>query len=154
MNTCIFPFIHALKIRKVQSFVLAFVCGSIETKGMPAWIRTILNPPIFLSGFAWTGHLKALWRAVSVSGFTGFVWTEGRFVWKSARFKKYPDPCYPGYQRFFLACGGNFRCWPKADTSLAVGRSHERRSRRKTLRAGHYKDLTETGNRPRKVSGI
>ena len=30
---------------------------------------------------------------------------------------------------------------------LAEGRSHERRS------AGHYKDLTETGNRARKVSG-
>ena len=30
---------------------------------------------------------------------------------------------------------------------LAEGRSHERRS------AGHYKDLTETGNRSRKVSG-
>ena len=29
---------------------------------------------------------------------------------------------------------------------LAEGRSHERR-------AGHYKDLTETGNRARKVSG-
>ena len=47
MDTCIFPFIHALKIRKVQSFVRAFVCGSIETKGMPTRIRTILNPLIF-----------------------------------------------------------------------------------------------------------
>ena len=45
-------------------------------------------------------------------------------------------------------CGGNFRCWPKADTSSAIGQSHERR-----IRAGHYKDLTETGNRARKVSG-
>ena len=26
----------------------------------------------------------------------------------------------------FLACGGNFRCWPKSDTSLVVGRSRER----------------------------
>ena len=34
------------------------------------------------------------------------------------------------------AYGGNFRCWPKADTSSVVGRSH-----------------TETGNRARKVSG-
>ena len=33
-----------------------------------------------------------------------------------------------------------------------VGLSHERRSREKT-RAGHYKDLTETGNCARKVSG-
>ena len=52
-----------------------------------------------------------------------------------------------------LACDGNFRCWPKADTSSAVGRSHERRSREKNFSAGHYKDLTETGNRARKVSG-
>ena len=43
---------------------------------------------------------------------------------------------------------------------LAEGRSHERRSRDKkhfcfqpAFRAGHYKDLTETGNRAREVSG-
>ena len=50
---------------------------------------------------------------------------------------------YPGYQRFFSRAAGIFRVWPKADTSSAVGRS----------RAGHYKDLTETGNRARNVSG-
>ena len=43
---------------------------------------------------------------------------------------------YPGYQRFFSRAAGIF-CWPKADTSSAVGRSYERR----------------TGNRARKVSG-
>ena len=52
----------------------------------------------------------------------------------------------PWVSEFFLVCDGNFRCWPKADTSSAVGRSHE-------FRAGHYKDLTETGNRAGKVSG-
>ena len=54
----------------------------------------------------------------------------------------------PGWvPEVFLACGGgNFRCWPKADTSSVLGRSHERR-------AGHLKDLTETGKRARKVSG-
>ena len=41
----------------------------------------------------------------------------------------------PWVPEVFLACGGNFRCWPKA------------------FRVGHYKDLTETGNRARKVSG-
>ena len=41
------------------------------------------------------------------------------------------DTRYPGYQRFF---------------SRAAGIS--------VFRAGHYKDLTETGNRARKVSGI
>ena len=52
----------------------------------------------------------------------------------------------PWVPEFFLVCDGNFRCWPKADTSSAVGRSHE-------FRAGHYKDLTETGNCAGKVSG-
>ena len=52
----------------------------------------------------------------------------------------------PWVPEVFLACGGKFRCWPKADTSSAVGRSREKN-------AGHYKDLTETGNRARKVSG-
>ena len=50
-----------------------------------------------------------------------------------------PRCSYPGYQRFnFLACGGNFRYRPKVDTSSALGRSH-------------CKDLTETGNRARKL---
>ena len=39
----------------------------------------------------------------------------------------------PWVPEVFLACGGNFRCWPKADTSSAVGRSYERRSREKNL---------------------
>ena len=52
----------------------------------------------------------------------------------------------PWVPEVFLACGGNLRCWPKADTSSAVGRSREKN-------AGHYKDLTEIGNRARKVSG-
>ena len=39
----------------------------------------------------------------------------------------------PWVPEVFLACGGNFRCWPKADTSSAVGRRHERRSREKNL---------------------
>ena len=50
--------------------------------------------------------------------------------------------------RGFLVCDGNFQCWPKANTSSAVGRSRE-----KNYSAVHYKDLTETGNRARKVSG-
>ena len=32
----------------------------------------------------------------------------------------------PWVPEVFLACGGNFRCWPKADTSSAVGRSREK----------------------------
>ena len=40
-----------------------------------------------------------------------------------------------------------FSCVWREFLVLAVGRSHERRS------AGHYKDLTETGNRARKASG-
>ena len=41
---------------------------------------------------------------------------------------------YPGgVPEVFLACGGNFRCWPKADTTSVVGRSHERQPRLKSL---------------------
>ena len=50
----------------------------------------------------------------------------------------------PWIPEVFLACGGNFRCWPKADTSSAVGRSGERR---------RLWQKPETGNRARKVSG-
>ena len=32
---------------------------------------------------------------------------------------------YPGYQRFFSRAAENFQCGLKADTSSAVGRSHE-----------------------------
>ena len=45
----------------------------------------------------------------------------------------------PWGTRGFLACGGNFRWWPKADTF--------------SRRPVHYKDLTETGNCARIVSG-
>ena len=48
----------------------------------------------------------------------------------------------PWVTEVFLACGGNFRCWPKAEATSG-----------EAFRAGHYKDLTETGNRARKVSG-
>ena len=41
-----------------------------------------------------------------------------------------------------VECGGNFRCWRKAETA-----------RKKAFRAGHYKDLTEKRNGARKVSG-
>ena len=46
----------------------------------------------------------------------------------------------PWVPEVFLACGGNFRC---------VGR----RPKPRAAKPGHYKDLTETGNRDRKVSG-
>ena len=44
--------------------------------------------------------------------------------------------CLPWVPEIFLACSGNFRCWPKADTFSAVGRIHERRSREKNLWLG------------------
>ena len=56
------------------------------------------------------------------------------------------DVMLPWVTEVFLACGGNFRCRPTAEaTSGEAGR--------KTFRVGHYKDLTETKNRARKVSG-
>ena len=38
---------------------------------------------------------------------------------------QYPGSSVYRVPEVFLARGGNFRCWPKADTSSAVGRSHE-----------------------------
>ena len=89
-------------------------------------------------------------QMVSHPAFTQFekpteTWTVVNLLLKSALPVTTRLPWVP---EVFLACGGNFRCWPKADTSSAVGRSRE-----KNFRAGHYKDLTETGNRARKVSG-
>ena len=45
----------------------------------------------------------------------------------------------PWVPEVFLACGGTFQCWPKAEATSGE--------------AGRYKDLTETGNYARKVSG-
>ena len=63
---------------------------------------------------------------------------------------------YPGYQRFLSCVRREFSVlaeWsPTYLRPYTVGLSHERRSREKK-RAGHYKDLTETGNCARKVSG-
>ena len=53
--------------------------------------------------------------------------------------KCFPSWVYPGYQRFFSRAAGIF----------GAGRRPKPREKR----AGHYKDLTETGNRARKVSG-
>ena len=52
----------------------------------------------------------------------------------------------PWVPEVFLACGGNFRCRPKSNTASAVGRRREKN-------VGHFQDLTETGNRARKVYG-
>ena len=46
----------------------------------------------------------------------------------------------PWVPEVFLTCGRNFRCRPKADAASAVGRRREKN-------AGHFQDLTETGNR-------
>ena len=55
---------------------------------------------------------------------------------------------------------GIFGVGRRPTQSSTVSRSHERRSREKkrfcfqpAFRAGHYKDLTETRNRAREVSG-
>ena len=47
-----------------------------------------------------------------------------------------------------MRAAGIFGVGRRPDTSSAVDRSSE-----KNFRAGHYKDLTDTGNRARKVSG-
>ena len=46
---------------------------------------------------------------------------------------KRPVVVLPWAPEFFLACGGNFRCWPKADTSSAIGQSNEQQGREKNF---------------------
>ena len=57
---------------------------------------------------------------------------------------------YPGYPEVFLACGGNLPCRPKAEATSGGT------TRKKTLfaRGTMNEDMTETGNRARKVSGM
>ena len=98
----------------------------------PDWFGAPTWPPFYCFG-------KPIWR----------TWSHVKRVSESCHNLQCDLPWVP---EVFLAYGGNLRCWPKADTSSAVGHSHEGRSRKKK-RAGHYKDLTETGNHARKVSG-
>ena len=49
-------------------------------------------------------------------------------------------------------CGGNFGVG-RRPTHLRPYRNREKNFSLAAFRAGHYKDLTETGNRARKVSG-
>ena len=48
--------------------------------------------------------------------------------------------------RGFSRVRRNFRCWPKAEATSGEAGG-------KTFRGVHYKELTETGNRARKVCG-
>ena len=56
-----------------------------------------------------------------------------------------PDPC-PGYQRFFSRGAGIFGVGRRLTHLRPLAEAARKNS-------GHYKDLTETGNRARKVSG-
>ena len=53
----------------------------------------------------------------------------------------------PWVPEVFPACGRNFRCWPGHYKDLTETGNRDRKV------SGYYKDLTETGNRDRKVSG-
>ena len=61
------------------------------------------------------------------------IWIVGFRAQQTRKFE--PSYAYPGYQRFFSRAAGIF----------GVGR--------RPTHLRHYKDLTETGNRARKVSG-
>ena len=60
---------------------------------------------------------------------------------------------YPGYQRFFSRAAGSFGVGRRPTCLRPSAEATSGEAARKTFRAGHYKDLTETGNRARKVSG-
>ena len=56
--------------------------------------------------------------------------------------------------RGFSRVRREFSVLAEGDTSSPVGQSHGGEAARNIFRAGHYKDLTETGNRARKAAGI
>ena len=58
------------------------------------------------------------WLNLSTSSFNSFVCSNLDFESRTWHIPWVPE--------VFLACGGNFRCGPKADTSSAVGRSREK----------------------------
>ena len=58
----------------------------------------------------------------------------------------------PFVPKVFLAWGENFRCRPKAEATNGKA-ARKTSGTERAFRAGHYKDLTETGTRARKVSG-
>ena len=83
--------------------------------------------------------LFLLFFDVTLSGFRSLLLEQRLLLWALNLLKNLSESrTLPWVPQVFLACGVNFRCLPKADTSSALGRS---------------KDLTETGNRARKVSG-
>ena len=80
------PGVHVnLSVKCYGVFQIGIMYKALSTR-----IRTYLEPHIFYPDSC-GGSLKPLLRAVSVSGLTGLVWTEGRFVWNSMRFQKFPD---------------------------------------------------------------
>ena len=80
----------------------------------PDWFGAPTWPPFYCFG-------KPIWR----------TWSHVKRVSESCHNLQCDLPWVP---EVLLAYGGNFRCWPKADTSLAVGHSHEGRSRKKNAR--------------------
>ena len=86
------------------------------------------------SGFEEIEHVFCVWNISN--GKTGSVHFQ---TFRCSRKLPTETTCkVPRVPEAFLAYDGNFWCWPKAETPLAVGRSH---------------DLTETGNCARKISG-
>ena len=84
-----------------------------------------------LSRFTWQNLANSLHEKQKVFSTRGVTWgtyhlhgKTGNSGWK---IKWLAPSVLPWVPEVFLACGGNFRCGPKADTSSAVGRRHERR---------------------------
>ena len=93
----------ALLVKKFDQVLFHVLLGQNETAN--EYAQNVLRPT-FCGIFVFpTWHLWSHWTQFLVL--------------------QYPGSSVYRVPEVFLARGGNFRCWPKADTSSAVGRSHE-----------------------------
>lgn len=70
------------------------------------------------------------------------IWIFTTFLKINWRMSRY---YYPGYKRFFLACGWMLWCRPQADKFSVEGQSNERRSRKTCMKSLWHPRYNTTG---------
>ena len=103
----------------------------------PAFFISLCTSPsgttCFISKEIWPGPLSCTtWtkrecKRICAERSPSYVLRHIRFPYVASlkSLNSIPRIAVPWVPKVFLARGGNFRCWPKPDTSSAVARSHE-----------------------------